>query len=151
MTNFHRHVIVPYTAGQMYELVNDVASYPSFLPWCSGTHILDQSDARMTAAIEVSAKGMQRSFTTRNFLTTHEKIEMTLVEGPFKHFSSLWQFKERDDGCCEITFDMSFAFTNRIMTMLLGKLFHRAATSMVEAFIQRADVLYGKAAGMQAL
>ena len=33
---------VPYSARQMYELVNDVESYPSFLPWCHEAKILEK-------------------------------------------------------------------------------------------------------------
>jgi ribosome-associated toxin RatA of RatAB toxin-antitoxin module len=35
MRVINRSAIVPYSAPQMYRLVEDVESYPDFLPWCS--------------------------------------------------------------------------------------------------------------------
>ncbi|STP18350.1 putative oligoketide cyclase/lipid transport protein [Escherichia coli] len=40
MPQISRTALVPYSAEQMYQLVNDVQSYPQFLPGCTGSRIL---------------------------------------------------------------------------------------------------------------
>ena len=40
-----RSALVTYTAAQMFALVNDVARYPEFLPWCVGARVEDVAPA----------------------------------------------------------------------------------------------------------
>ena len=35
MVTVERQAIVPYSTARMYALVEDIESYPRFLPWCS--------------------------------------------------------------------------------------------------------------------
>lgn len=144
MTRLHRQRIVPYSAQQMYDLVNDIECYPQFLPWCGAATILEQSDEEMLAKLTVTAKGISKSFSTRNTLVSPQQIVMKLVDGPFKRFRSNWHFNQLDDGRCQITLDISFEFSSHIMTLLFGKIFTLAAQKMVESFSQRADSCYGK-------
>ena len=43
MPQISRTALVPYSAEQMYQLVNDVQSYPQFLPGCTGSRILEST------------------------------------------------------------------------------------------------------------
>ncbi len=40
MALVEKSVLIEYSAAQMYALVENVAAYPEFLPWCGGTEIL---------------------------------------------------------------------------------------------------------------
>lgn len=46
MSQISRTALVPYSAEQMYQLVNDVQSYPQFLPGCTGSRILESTLGR---------------------------------------------------------------------------------------------------------
>ena len=83
MPQISRTALVPYSAEQMYQLVNDVQSYPQFLPGCTGSRILESTPRQMTAAVDVPKAGISKTFTTRNQLTSN-RILMNLVDGPFK-------------------------------------------------------------------
>lgn len=85
MPQISRTATVPYSAEQMYKLVNDVKSYPEFLPGCVGSRVLESSPGQMTAAVEVSKAGISKTFTTRNTLISNQSILMHLVDGPFKN------------------------------------------------------------------
>ena len=63
MPQISRTALVPYSAEQMYQLVNDVQSYPQFLPGCTGSRILESTPGQMTAAVDVS--NMVQAFTVR--------------------------------------------------------------------------------------
>ncbi|MEF1219093.1 SRPBCC family protein, partial [Photobacterium damselae] len=94
MPQISRSALVPFSAQQMFELVNDVASYPAFLPGCAGTKIIESSEQYMMAAVDVSKAGIRKTFVTRNQLVEARAIEMQLVDGPFKKLVGGWTFTE---------------------------------------------------------
>lgn len=144
MTRLHRTALVPYQAEQMFALVNQIEHYPEFLPWCHNTSVSSRKEGEVVACIEVSARGIHKKFTTRNVLVPNTRMEMHLVEGPFREFLATWQFEQLGDMGCKVTLDMSFEFSNKIMSMLLGSVFNRAVSTMIDAFTKRASEIYDK-------
>lgn len=140
-TILEREATVPYSPKQMYDLVNNVAEYQQFLPWCSKSDILEQSETEMTATIEVAVAGFHKSFTTRNYLVPGQRIEMQHLSGPFKQLTGIWTFKPADQGSI-IKLDMEFEVANNLKFALFGMLFNKAADRLVEAFIDQAKSVY---------
>ena len=85
-----RSLILPYSAAEMYFLVDDVDQYHEFLPWCKNSLVLKRENTAVTARIEVSFKGLSTAFTTRNCLISDQEIMMELVEGPFEDLTGSW-------------------------------------------------------------
>ena len=142
MPQISRTALVPYSAEQMYLLVNDVKSYPQFLPGCSGSRILDQSASQMMAAVDVSKAGISKTFTTRNILVSNQSIIMQLVDGPFKKLMGGWKFTPIGDDACRIEFQLDFEFTNKLIELAFGRIFKELAGNMVQAFTVRAKEVY---------
>lgn len=142
-THIQRSALLPYPARALYELVNDVASYPQFLPWCSATEVLESSPQRMRATLKVGRAGISQQFTTCNTLVAGESIEMKLEQGPFSALYGLWTFQALSDSACKISLDLTFDYSGALVKATLGPLFNQAATTMVDAFCQRAKQLYG--------
>lgn len=134
----NKSALVPYSAKTMFDLVNDVASYPEFIPGCVATHIRSVDDTHMQASLDISKAGIKHTFTTNNILTAPSRIAMTLADGPFKSLSGGWIFTELDEHACKIELNLEFEFTSRLVELAFGKIFHSLANSMVDAFIQRA-------------
>ncbi|MDH3609643.1 MAG: hypothetical protein OEQ24_10435, partial [Gammaproteobacteria bacterium] len=44
MTHVQRSALLPYSAAQMFNLVNDVDSYPEFVPWCVKCEVHSDSE-----------------------------------------------------------------------------------------------------------
>lgn len=143
MKKISKHALVMYSAKQMYDLVDDIASYSEFLPWCNNSVELSRNDNTVTASLAIKYSGLSKSFTTKNINTAYEKIEMTLVDGPFKHLHGVWRFEPLGDDGTKILLDMEFAFSNRLLDMTVGNVFGHIANSLVDAFIQRAKTVYG--------
>lgn len=139
-----RDALMPYSAAQMYAIVNDVESYPRFLPWCSGASILDQRENQMTARVEVEKGGLRQSFTTRNDLVENQSIQLNLVDGPFSRLRGRWRFQDLGSDGCKVSLDLSFSFRSRLVASTFGAIFSVAASQMVNAFCKRADVVYGR-------
>ena len=142
MATINRSALMPYSARQMYVIVNDVAKYPQFLPWCANSKILGQSDSSMEASILMKKGKLNHSFTTRNHLIPGQKIHMELVNGPFKSLSGDWIFTALSDSASKIELQLEFEFSNRVIGLLIGPVFTQIANSLVDAFCQRAHQLY---------
>jgi len=134
--------LVMHSAERMFHLVNDVARYPEFLPWCARTEIHDQSSERITASMDIAKGGIRHRLTTQNHLQSPEIIDMTLVDGPFRNLSGRWHFKPLDHGACKIILTLEFEFAGSLSRMTFGQVFSQAANTLVDAFCRRADELY---------
>ncbi len=143
MTKVDRQALVPYSAGEMFELVRDVTSYPDFLPWCTGAEILSEEGGIQLARLHISKGRIHQSFATRNTLKYPDSISMALLEGPFRYLQGLWRFEALGERACEVHLIMEFEFSSKVLELALGKIFTQITSSMMDAFCQRAVVVYG--------
>lgn len=144
MRRVNRSAIVPYTADAMFALVNDIASYPRFLPWCRNAKVLESSPRQVTASLELSRGGVHKWFTTLNHLEPGRRIDMTLLDGPFKHLEGHWLFEPMGDAGCKASLSMAFEFSNPLLDMMFGPVFHQICNSLLDAFAQRAHDLHDR-------
>ena len=142
-THIQRSALLPYPAQALYDLVNDVARYPEFLPWCSSAEVLESSPEHMRASVGVAKGGLSQHFVTRNTLIPGQSIEMNLEEGPFTQLHGIWVFKALTDKACKISLDLSFDYAGPLVRATLGPLFNQAANTLVDAFCQRAKQIHG--------
>jgi len=142
-THIQRSALLPYAAQSMYALVNDVARYNEFLPWCEAGEVLESSETHMLARLKLGKGMIRQQFVTRNVLTPGERIEMNLAEGPFKKLHGLWLFTPLGETACKISLELSFDYSGALVRASLGPLFNQLAGSMVDAFCARARVLFG--------
>ena len=142
-THIQRSALLPYPAQALFDLVNDVASYPQFLPWCSASEVLDVSATHMRASLAVAKGGMSQRFVTCNTLVPGQSIEMNLEEGPFNQLHGVWVFKALNEKACKISLDLSFDYAGPLVRATLGPLFNQAANTLVDAFCQRAKQMHG--------
>lgn len=147
MKSVHKSVLIWHSAHEMFALVADVARYPQFLPWCSEGVVLEENDHGMLARVGMSIGGFKKAFTTRNRHVTDERIELQLVDGPFSHLDGVWSFKPVGDGAqraCRIDFTLNYGFSSTTLAALVGPVFDKIAGSLVDAFVKRADQVYGE-------
>ena len=143
MQTISRSALVPYSSAQMYDLVNDIKSYPDFLPWCRSSRIISEDQDEIRAELELAKGSLHKTFATCNRLQHNKMIEMRLLEGPFKHLEGFWRFTMLDDTSSKVSLDMAFEFQSRLLTMTVGPMFNQIANSLVDAFTQRAKQVYG--------
>lgn len=145
MSQITRSALVPYSAEQMYDLVNDVLCYPEFLPWCQHSAILEQDENWMEAELSVQKRGFKQTFTTRNVGVPGKSLQMTLANssGAFKKLEGHWLFTTLAANSCKIEFSLELELGASPLGLVLKPLFNTIATTMVEAFSQRAKVIYG--------
>jgi ribosome-associated toxin RatA of RatAB toxin-antitoxin module len=141
MNRVEKSVLVPFSASRMWHLVQDVASYPQFLPWCAGADVLRTEGSETDARLHVNYHGLKQNFTTRNQGECPQGVTMSLLEGPFRHLEGQFSFKELSDSACKITFTLEWSFSNSLLEKMVGPVFRHIADTMVDAFVTRAETL----------
>ena len=150
MKNVNKSVLIWYSPEEMFALVTDVAHYSDFLPWCDQAKVLEQDETSMTAEVGMAFGGLRKSFVTRN---THsdmpgggKQVSIRLVKGPFSRLEGHWRFHPVGDGsqrACKVELQLDYGFESGAVAALIGPVFDRIAGSMVDAFIKRAEQVYG--------
>ncbi|MEA3197238.1 MAG: hypothetical protein QOF32_1290 [Gammaproteobacteria bacterium] len=137
-----RSALVTYTAAQMFALVNDVARYPEFLPWCVQARVEDVSAEERIAALKVTRGVLQTEFTTRNTLQHDAQINMQLMHGPFRNLTGEWRFEPIGERGSRVHFRIEFEFKNRLSAAAFNAVFESLCGTIVDAFVLRAQTIY---------
>jgi coenzyme Q-binding protein COQ10 len=133
----------------MYALIADVASYPQFLPWCSGARIRARKPQPngsevLEADLVISFKVFRERFGSRVTLRPGESaIDVAYLEGPFRYLNNHWRFKPVGEAACEVDFFVDFEFRSKVLQAVIGVVFNEAMRRIVRAFEERAEELYG--------
>lgn len=143
MRRVERCALVPYSSQEMFRLVDDVESYPDFLPWCSDAVIEEQDGDTTVATLELHKGGVTKRFTTRNARTPYSAIDLALVGGPFRSLSGGWRFQDLGEGGCKVSLELEFVFDSRLADLMFGPFFEDTCRSLVDAFTRRAAETYG--------
>ena len=128
----------------MFDLVEGVEQYPQFLPWCSGTNVSLRDPQVTHATLNINYRGIKQSFSTENHKVPPGLMTLRLVEGPFRSLDGEWRFTPLGDYACRIDFRLSYEFSSTLLEKLVGPVFGHIAGTMVDAFLKRADSIYGQ-------
>jgi ribosome-associated toxin RatA of RatAB toxin-antitoxin module len=141
MREIRRDALVPFPAQSMYDLIERVEDYPQFLPWCLGTHLLERSETRVRATVEVGLRDLRVRVTTCNDKRPPDFMAIHMEGGSFRHFYGEWRLRPLGDAGCHVLFMLQYELALRAEA-IAGPLIERAADRMVDAFVQRAEVVF---------
>ncbi len=153
MKTVRKSVLIWYSAEQMFALVADVAQYPRFLPWCDHAQVRDQDEAGVTAELGLSMAGVRQTFTTRNSHLPGPRIVMKMLAGPFSRLDGEWTFTPITPAApasdataapgCRVGLFLRYGFSNAALARLVGPVFDSVSNSLIDAFVKRAEQVYG--------
>lgn len=143
MAKVVKSVLVPYSALEMFELVDRVEDYPQFLPWCGGTELLRRDEDVTEATIHISYLHVKQHFTTENAKRIPEEMGIRLKDGPFSKLEGFWRFRRLAESACKIEFELHYEFSSSLLEKVLGPVFGMVTNSLVDAFVHRAENVYG--------
>ena len=132
-----------YSAESIYDLVVDVASYPSFMPWCSSATVHWATSLEMQATLGIDYLGVKQQFTTRNTLDAGKRVLLKLDKGPFSSLNGDWRFIARRHDACKVEFAMDYSFSNGLLEKMVSPVFDSIASTYIDAFVKRAEAKYG--------
>lgn len=142
MAEVQKSVLIEYSVGQMFALVDTVEDYPLFLPWCGGTELIHRDDSKTVAKIHINYHGIKADFSTENEKDAPHLMLIRLRHGPFEHLDGRWVFKPLGDTACKVEFHLHYEFSSRLLEKALGPIFHHIASTFVDAFVRRAGQVY---------
>ncbi len=142
MAIVEKSVLAPYTAEQMFTLVDDVPAYPRFLPWCGGSSVRAVDANTVHATVHINYHHIRHSFTTENVRQAPERIDIKLQSGPFRMLEGHWLFIPLSDSACKIELRLHYEFSSKLLEMAVGPVFHYIANNFVDAFVHRAEEIY---------
>ncbi len=145
MKTVQKSVLIWFSAQEMFNLVTDVDQYPQFLPWCDQASVLSKQGDTVTARVGIAFGGLKQGFTTCNTHVPGREIHVELVEGPFSKLNGHWSFAPLAEGqrACKVEFSLSYDFNSVALAALVGPVFDKIAGSLVDAFVKRANQVYG--------
>ena len=143
MIEIRRSALVKYSPAQMFELVNEVEAYPKRFAWCAGAEVLERGDDMVVARLDLKFAGFRQSFTTRNLLDPPRRLEMNLVEGPFRSLHGVWDFTALGDAGSKVAFALDFDYAGKLGGVALRLGFQGLAGRMVDDFCREAERLHG--------
>lgn len=146
MKTVSKSVLIWYSPEEMFALVTGVDKYPQFLPWCDQARVLEQDGSSMLAEVGIALSGLRQSFVTRNTHEEGRRVQMKLVKGPFSRLDGDWHFHAVGDGsqrASRVELKLHYGFSNKVLAGLVGPVFDRIAATMVDAFVKRAQQVYG--------
>ncbi len=146
MKTVHKSVLIWYSAEEMFALVTDVAKYCEFLPWCDRSRVVALEPDGMKAEMGLAFGGIHQTFTTRNHHVPGREVRIRLVEGPFSNLEGCWKFQplgEAGQRACKVTLELQYGFKSTTLAAVIGPVFDKIAGSLVDAFVKRAEQIYG--------
>lgn len=143
MKKIQKSALIAYAPEQMFALVDDVDRYAEFLPWCGDSKVTARQHNVIEATLMIKYGTVNQSFSTRNLNSPHSRIEMQLLNGPFRTLRGDWQFVALGNAGTKIILQLEFEFTSKILDLTVGPIFSQIANSLVDAFVQRAKHMYG--------
>ena len=138
MREITRSALVAQPPARMFALINDIESYPQFVPGCTRARIESRAEREIVATLAVKRGAMRAEFTTRNELEPDTRISMHLVRGPFRELEGEWRLTTIGAEGCRVELMLRFAFANPLLALPFEPLFEATAASLVDAFVTRA-------------
>ncbi len=142
MAIVQKSALVKFSAQQMFDLVNDIEAYPSFLPWCTGSRIIKRTEDFVEAELLIAKGGFKKSFSTRNKIDTGGKIVISLLDGPFSYLEGVWNFMPLREDASKISLDLEFEMSGKLASLAFGAVFNQICNTMVSSFTSRAKEVY---------
>lgn len=148
MKHVRRSVLLWYSPREMYGLVTGIDRYPQFLPWCESATVLANDADGVTARLGLAYMGVRHAFTTRNLHVADRSVNVSLVDGPFSVLDGSWLFHPLgrpggEEEACKIEFDLRYSFASAALERVVSPVFDRVANTLVDAFVRRAEDVYG--------
>ncbi len=147
MALVEKTVLIERSATQMFELVDRCEDYPAFLPWCSKTELKFRDEHKTVGTLHISYHAVKSSFTTENTKAAPESMLIRLVDGPFRRLEGSWYFKALAENACKIEFRLHYEFSSKLFEKIIGPVFSHIANTFVDAFVKRANQIYGNSNG----
>jgi len=93
--------------------------------------------------LDVGLGGVHKQFRTRNTLHRPRQMDIDLLWGPFRTLTGTWKFEDLDHNGSRVSLVLEFEVAHSLLDRIFGLLFEEVIRSQINAFVERAEKLYG--------
>ena len=122
----------------IFNLINDIENYPSFLPWCTQTEVTKESENINIGKIFISKSFIKWNFSTKNLIDINKSINLSLIDGPFDELNGQWSFKSIDKNNTNVTLEIDYKFKNSLIEISIEPIFSSIMNSILKSFVDQA-------------
>jgi len=131
---------------QLIDLVLDIESYPSFVPYCLDSKVYKKKEKEdlisIIADLTIGKGPFKATYKSDvKFYKSLDTIHVTNIEGPLKHLDNKWTFIEKKNGT-EIFFEIDFEIENKFLNIVMSKSFQYGLDKIADSFQKRANDLF---------
>ena len=131
---------------QLIDLVLDIESYPSFIPYCLDSKVHEKKEKEdmilIIADLTIGKGPFKATYKSDvKYYKNTDTIYVTNIEGPLKHLHNKWTFLKKND-CTEISFDIDFEIDNKFLNVVMSKSFQYGLDKIADSFQKRANDLF---------
>tara|TARA_Y100000992_G_C21250075_1_gene485373 strand:+ start:1056 stop:1565 length:510 start_codon:yes stop_codon:yes gene_type:complete len=122
----------------IFNLINNIENYPSFLPWCTKTEVTEESEKSKIGKIFISKSFIKWNFSTKNLIDINKSINLSLIDGPFDELNGQWSFKSIDKNNTNVTLEIDYKFKNSLIEISIEPIFSSIMNSILKSFVDQA-------------
>ena len=131
---------------QLIDLVLDIESYPSFMPFCLDSKVYEKQEKEeiisIIADLTIGRGPFKATYKSDvKYYKDTDTIHVTNIEGPLKHLDNKWFFSEIGNST-EISFDIDFEIENKFLNIVMSKSFQYGLDKIADSFQKRANDLF---------
>ena len=134
LKTYSRTFSVSKPIDEVFNVLNDVEDYQSFIPFCSESKIIEQTETVIKALLVLSFLNTSSEFISENRFKKNEFINMEFIKGPFRSSHAKWLFDSISENKTDLTFKMSYSISNPITELMFSKNIDVVSQKIIEAF-----------------
>ena len=138
MKNIHKEEEINIDIETIFNLINDIKSYPNYLPWCTKTEVTEESTDIIIGKIFISKSFLSWNFSTRNTIKKNKSISLELIEGPFECLTGEWLFSSINEFNTRVSLDINYKFKSSVIELSIEPIFSSIMNSILKSFVQEA-------------
>lgn len=143
-TSLERRLYLPYSAGQIFDLVADVEQYPAFVPGWRAVQVVKRDGGSMVVDQHVELGPASSRFRTETCLDRPNRIRVSSIDAPFGHLSIAWSFEPLGDDGCAVVFRADYNLGHAMLQRVAAGFMERRLLQVVSAFESRARRTCGR-------
>ena len=138
--NFEITRILPYKHTLVFEQIVDFERYQQYLPFCSGSRLLniDNKNFSQIGELEFEIAGISYKIQSGNVIED-KRILITQIKGPFKEMKASWDVEQLDNDNSKISFRVNSKVPYFLGILLSGSTVEKFVNIFLDSFVNDLD------------
>ena len=138
--NFEITRILPYKHTLVFEQIVDFERYQQYLPFCSGSRLLntDNKNFSQIGELEFEIAGISYKIKSGNVIED-KRILITQIKGPFKEMKASWDVEQLDNDNSKISFKVNSKVPYFLGILLSGSTVKKFVNIFLDSFVNDLD------------